>query len=142
MRQPLRPFALVDPNPDGRLRVEAAALQAGLAQRVDLLEDLGALRRYLNRQGEFEVFQGQPLPGVVLLDLGPDTLMGLRTLKRDPNARGIPVVLFSQAQDDAQERPLWAEGANSVIPRPGTFDGLVEVMRALDRYWTQTVRLP
>jgi DNA-binding response OmpR family regulator len=33
-------------------------------------------------------------------------------------------------------------GANSFISKPVTFQGLVETMRALGRYWVEIVALP
>ena len=33
-------------------------------------------------------------------------------------------------------------GANSYITKPVTFDGLVEVIRSLGRYWFEIVELP
>jgi len=50
------------------------------------------------------------------------------------------VLTTSKAEEDIYR--TYELGANSFITKPVTFEGLVEVMKALAKYWFETVELP
>jgi DNA-binding NarL/FixJ family response regulator len=50
------------------------------------------------------------------------------------------ILTTSRAEEDVYRS--YNLGANSFISKPVTFEGLVEVMRTLGRYWFELVELP
>ena len=82
---------------------------------------------------------------MILLDLNmprKDGREALQEIKADPDLRRIPVVVLttSKAQEDIYL--TYDLGVSSYITKPVSFDGLVEVMKALSRYWFEIVSLP
>lgn len=136
-------ICLVVDRADLRLRLEAAVIDASLPGRLDVLEDAGALTRYLGGEGEFGLFAGDAPPGLILLDLQPAELLPLITaLRADRRARAVPVVVITPGPfEQAWLKDLYAAGVSSVVTRPLSFDGLVDLMGLLGRYWLQLVTL-
>ena len=66
----------------------------------------------------------------------------LREIKADPHLRSIPVVVLTTSQAEEDIVRTYDLGVNSYISKPVTFEGLVEVMRVLGRYWFEIVELP
>ncbi len=66
----------------------------------------------------------------------------LREIKSDPQLRSIPVVVLTTSQAEEDVLRSYDLGANSYISKPVTFDGLARVIKVLDLYWFQIVRLP
>jgi DNA-binding NarL/FixJ family response regulator len=52
------------------------------------------------------------------------------------------VVVLTTSQGEQDIYKTYDLGANSFISKPVTFEGLVEVMKILGRYWFQIVDLP
>ena len=66
----------------------------------------------------------------------------LRNIKDDENLRGIPVVILTTSKQEEDMVRGYNLGAASYITKPVDFDGLVELMRTLGKYWVEFVELP
>ena len=66
----------------------------------------------------------------------------LRAIKDDENLRGIPVVILTTSKQEEDMVRGYNLGAASYITKPVNFDGLVELMRTLGKYWVEFVELP
>ncbi len=66
----------------------------------------------------------------------------LREIKADPRFRGIRVVIMTTSKAEEDVVRSYDLSAASYITKPVTFDGLVEVVKALGRYWLEIVELP
>ena len=66
----------------------------------------------------------------------------LREIKAVPALRQIPVIVLTTSKAEQDIYRTYDLGVNSFITKPVSFDGLVEVMRALGRYWFEIVELP
>jgi CheY-like chemotaxis protein len=66
----------------------------------------------------------------------------LREIKSDPSLRHIPIVVLTTSKAEEDIYRTYDLGVNSFITKPVTFDGLVNVMRGLGRYWFEIVELP
>lgn len=66
----------------------------------------------------------------------------LREIKSDPSLRQISVVVFTTSKAEADIYSSYDSGASSFISKPVIFEGLVEVMNGLGRYWFEIVNLP
>jgi CheY-like chemotaxis protein len=66
----------------------------------------------------------------------------LREIKSDSNLRRIPVVVFTTSKAEEDVLRSYDLGANSFIVKPITFEKLVDVIRSINLYWFEAVRLP
>ena len=66
----------------------------------------------------------------------------LREIKADPDLRRIPIVVLTTSKAEEDIYRTYDLGANSFITKPVSFDGLVNVMRDLGRYWIEIVEPP
>ncbi len=66
----------------------------------------------------------------------------LKEIKSDPELRDIPVVVFTTSKAEEDIVKSYQLGVNSFITKPVTFEGLINVMQALGKYWFEIVELP
>ena len=143
-RRPI-PILMADDDADDRLMAKDAMEECRVANDLHFVEDGEELMDYLHRRGMYEDARSSPRPGLILLDLNMPRKNGreaLKEIKNDPNLRGIPVVILTTSQAEEDIARSYDMGANSYITKPVTFDGLVDVMKSLKRYWFEIVAVP
>ncbi len=136
---------MADDDADDRELTKDALTESRLANDLHFVEDGAALLDYLHRRGAYSRPGSAPRPGVILLDLNMPRMDGreaLREIKGDPELRNIPVVILTTSKAEEDILQSYDLGANSFITKPVTFDGLVEVVRGLGKYWFDIVELP
>ena len=136
---------MADDDADDRMLAREAMEEARLVNELHFVEDGEELLEYLHRRGRYENLADSPLPGLILLDLSmprKDGREALAEIKQDPALRHIPVVVLTTSQADEDISRSYDTGVSSYITKPVTFDGLIEVMKALGRYWMEIVQLP
>jgi CheY-like chemotaxis protein len=147
MAEDCKPITLLmaDDDEDDRLLTRVALERSRLANDLRFVEDGEDLMDYLHRRGPYADPKSSPRPGLILLDLNmprKDGREALREIKTDPALRRIPVVVMTTSQADQDVARSYDLGANSYVTKPVTMDSLVEVLRALGRYWFEIVELP
>ena len=136
MARPIRILAVDDSAADVLL-LEEAIRENGLVADLDVAHDGEQALRHLR--------DGHPRPDLVLLDLNMPRLNGrevLAELKRDPALRSIPVIIFSASSSPMDVEECYGLHANSYLVKPIDFDGLGDVVKALDAFWLQRAELP
>ena len=136
---------LAEDDPDDRLLTRQALEKSRLANDLRCVEDGEELLDYLRRRGKYADPKESPRPGLVLLDLNmprKDGREALREIKSDPKLRDIPVVVLTTSKAEEDIARSYNLGVNSYITKPVKFSALVEVMRALGKYWFEIVELP
>jgi CheY-like chemotaxis protein len=136
---------MADDDADDRDMTKEALAESRLANELYFVEDGVMLMDYLRGRGAYSKPGSAPRPGVILLDLNmprKDGREALCEIKADPDLRTIPVVVLTTSKADEDVARSYDLGANSYITKPVTFDGLLEVVRALGRYWFEIVELP
>jgi CheY-like chemotaxis protein len=136
---------LADDDADDRLLTRDALAESRLANDLRFVEDGEQLLQYLRREGDYERPEASPRPGLILLDLNmprKDGREALKEIKSDPTLRHIPIVVLTTSKAEEDIYRTYDLGVNSFITKPVTFDGLVNVMRGLGRYWFEIVELP
>jgi CheY-like chemotaxis protein len=136
---------MADDDPDDCLLVKNAFKESRLANNMRFVENGEELMDYLHSRGQYSDTQTSPRPGLILLDLNmprKDGREALKEIKDDAGLREIPVVVLTTSQDEEDILRSYNLGANSYITKPVTFEGLVEVMKVLGRYWFEIVELP
>jgi CheY-like chemotaxis protein len=118
--------------------------ESRLLNELHVVHDGAMLLEFLRHEGRYAE-QRPPRPDLILLDLNMPRLDGrqaLEFMKHDPALRAIPVVVLTTSRAEEDIFRSYDIGASSFITKPVTFAGLVEVMKALGRYWMQIVELP
>ncbi|MCH8206005.1 MAG: response regulator [Chloroflexi bacterium] len=135
---------MAEDDPEDRLLAREALAQARLANDLRFVEDGEQLMDYLNHRGRYMDIADSPRPGLILLDLNmpkKDGREALREIKTDPQFRRIPVVVLTTSKAEEDIFRTYDLGANSFIVKPVSFQGLVEVMKTLRRYWFEIVEI-
>lgn len=136
---------MADDDPEDRMLAEEALEEARLANDLRFVEDGEELIDYLKRRGKYSDPKNSPRPGLILLDLNmprKDGREALEEIKADPMLKTLPVVILTTSEADEDILRSYDLGASSYITKPVTFDGLVNIMRALKVYWFEIVELP
>lgn len=142
-----RPITILmaEDDPDDRLLAKEALEESLVANNLYFVENGEELMDFLKRRGKYADPKSAPRPGLILLDLNMPRMDGreaLRAIKSDPELRTIPVVVLTTSRAEEDILRSYDEGANSYITKPVTFEGLVEVMKTLRRYWFEIIELP
>ena len=136
---------MCDDDPDDQLLVTDALLEARLATPIDFTSNGRELLQYLNREGEYAKLKGQPLPGLILLDLNMPIMDGrevLKVLKNDDKFKSIPIVILTTSKAEEDVARSYNMGVNSFVIKPVSFDNLVEMIQSITEYWFNVVALP
>lgn len=134
-----------DDDAEDRMLVKDAWEESRLANELHFVEDGEELLEYLRRQGRHAHLLGEPLPGLILLDLNmprKDGREALQEIKADPRLRSIPVVVLTTSKAEEDILRAYDLGVNSFILKPVTFESLVDITKTLSRYWFEVVELP
>lgn len=94
-----------------------------------------------------EMLRGGTVPAerrIVLLDLNMPRMNGiefLRELRADPHLHATPVVVLTTSNDDRDRIEAYNLNVAGYLLKPVTFVDFVELMAALNKYWS-LVELP
>lgn len=135
---------MADDDPDDRLLSKEALEEARLVNVLNFVEDGEELMDYLYQRGKFTE-ENAPRPGIILLDLNmpkKDGRQALKEIKADPSLKMIPIVVLTTSKAEEDIIRTYELGVNSYITKPVTFDGMVNVMNSLGKYWFEIVELP
>jgi two-component system, chemotaxis family, response regulator Rcp1 len=131
---------LVEDNPaDVRLTVEAlkdSKVPSQLTVARDGVEAMSILKAVASRKA--------PRPDLILLDLNLPKKDGrevLGEIKRDSLLRAIPVVVLTTSQAQQDILHSYDLGANAFITKPVDVDQFFRVVRAIEEFWLETVKL-
>ena len=147
MRTERKPIVilLADDDEEDRMLAWDALAESRLSNDITCVTDGEDLMDYLQRRGKYAPPAEAPRPGLILLDLNmpkKDGREALREIKSDPELRQISVVVLTTSKAEEDIYSSYDSGASSFISKPVTFEGLVEVMKGLGRYWFEIVDLP
>ncbi|HWM85826.1 MAG TPA: response regulator [Kofleriaceae bacterium] len=81
---------------------------------------------------------------LILLDLNMPKMNGiefLRELRADPQLAHVPVVVLTTSNDERDKIDAYNLNVAGYLLKPVTFNNFVDVMAALNKYWT-LVELP
>ena len=135
---------LAEDDDDDYFLTSRALAENRLRNQVTRVKDGEELVEFLRHQGVYSQ-DSPPEPSLILLDLNmprKDGREALREIKADPKLRHIPVVVLTTSRAEEDVVRSYEYGVNSFITKPVTFQGLVDAMKALGRYWFEVVELP
>jgi two-component system, response regulator len=136
---------LAEDDDDDFFLTSRALKENRLRNEVLRVKDGEELMQYLRHDGKFARPEPAPEPALILLDLNmprKDGREALKEIKSDSELRHIPVVVLTTSRAEEDVIRSYQLGVNSFITKPVTFQGLVDAMKALGRYWFEVVELP
>lgn len=136
-----RNLLLVEDNESDELLTLRTLRKLNLANHIDVVRDGQQALDYLFGEGEFAARAGEPLPAVVLLDIGLPRVSGLDVLRRlraDPRTRVLPVVMLTSSDEQRDRLASYRDGANSFVCKPLDFGEFAERVAQLGIYWLAT----
>jgi CheY-like chemotaxis protein len=147
MNRPPKPITILmaDDDADDRMMTREAFEESRLANDLRFVVDGEELLDYLKRRGKYSDPASSPRPGLILLDLNmprKDGREALREIKADPNLKHIRVIVLTTSKAEEDIYRTYDLSAASYITKPVTFESLVEVIKALGKYWLEIVELP
>ena len=142
-----RPITILmaDDDADDRQMTQEAFEASHLANDLRFVEDGEELMDYLHRRGKYADPATSPRPGLILLDLNmprKDGREALEEIKNDPRLRAIRVVVLTTSKAEEDIIRSYNLSAASYITKPVTFEGLLDVIRTMGKYWLEIVELP
>lgn len=133
---------LVEDNPgDVRLTIEALR-EAKVHNHLSVARDGLEAMAFLRRQG---AFAQAPRPDLILLDLNLPRKDGrevLTEIKADLTFRRIPVVILTTSQAEEDIIKAYNLNANCYISKPVDLDQFVKVVKSIENFWLEIVKLP
>lgn len=93
---------------------------------------------YVFRRDQYSNPAVSPRPGLILLDLRLPVLNGLevlRTIKKVPELRSIPVVMLTTSNAEPDVIAAYQSHANSYLVKSSEFKHISEMTDALSVYW-------
>jgi two-component system, response regulator len=136
---------MADDDADDRFLAQDALKEARLINELRFVVDGEELMDYLLCRGQYETADSCPKPGLILLDLNmprKDGREALEEIKQNPNLRSIPIIVLTTSQSDEDIFRSYDLGVAGYIKKPVDFEGLVQVMKTLGKYWFEIVSLP
>jgi CheY-like chemotaxis protein len=136
---------LVEDNADDRALFARAVAASGLAVHVTYASRAPEAVMRLNRLG---IFEGTPLPALIILDLGLPGLQGqilLQVIRNAYGPRAVPVIVLtgSLREQDKADCEHW--GISDYVVKPGSLYGLTQFVAGLSRFFAAdsvTGRIP
>lgn len=139
--KPIDVLMIEDSPSDAELTLEALR-DAKVHITMHVVDDGVKGMAYLRREGEYAQ---APRPDVILLDLNlprKDGRQVLKEIREDKHLNLIPVVILTTSEDDRDIIKSYELRANAYVVKPVDFDQFVKVVRTIDEFWFEIVRLP
>lgn len=87
---------------------------------------------------------GEEYPHIILMSINkdqPDWETGLRTIKKDPGLRRIPIIITSSEYRSNDVLHSYESHANCYVLRPHTVEEAIPFLEELVHFWVDTVKL-
>ena len=129
---------LVEDDPDHAELLMRLLQEHRVANRVYQVADGEAAENYLLRRGEYADQAKCPRPHLILLDLRLPKVDGLELaseIKSSPQLRGIPVVMLTTSQAEADMLAAYEQHADGHLVKPVDFVNLTQQLGSLGFYW-------
>jgi len=136
---------VAEDDEDDRMLMQDALEENRLANDLHFVCDGEELMDYLRHRGQYSDPKIAPRPSLILLDLNmprKDGREALKEIKSDPALRQIPVVVLTTSKAEEDILRTYDLGVSSFIAKPVIFESMVQIIKALGKYWFEIVELP
>jgi CheY-like chemotaxis protein len=127
-----RPILLVEDDQVDAMAVKRAVRDLNIANPLDVVGDGEQALEYLRDEA-------RQLPCLIFLDINMPRMNGiefLRVAKADVELKRIPVVVLTTSKEDQDKFDSFELGVAGYMIKPADYLKFVEVVRAVDCYWT------
>jgi CheY-like chemotaxis protein len=118
--------------------------EQGIDSQLLTLENGEDFLDYLKRRGDYKDQGKFPVPNLVLFEIN-ENFSGMREpvnpLFLDPEIKGIPIVVLINSTVEADFQEIYGMGITGYIGKPVTFNGLVDLMKLVGKYWYQPLSI-
>lgn len=126
----------------GDVRLTQEALRdAKVRNNLSVVTDGVEAMKYLRREGAY----GAAIrPDLILLDLNLPRMSGrevLAEVKEDQELKHIPVVILTTSQAEQDILASYRLRANAFVTKPVDLDQFLKVVRSIEQFWLEIVRL-
>ncbi|MBE9054128.1 response regulator [Nostocales cyanobacterium LEGE 11386] len=136
---------LVEDNTNEVFLIERAFRKANIGNQLKIVGDGETAIHYLAGKDVYSDRHVYPLPMLMLLDLKLPRKSGLEVLewlRQQALLKRLPVIALTSSKHSADINRAYELGINSYLVKPVTFERLVEVIQAFDKYWTAISERP
>jgi CheY-like chemotaxis protein len=133
---------LIEDDPGDVLMTREALADAKMANDLHVVNNGEEALAFLFREGEYAA---APRPGLILLDLNLPRVDGrevLARIKAEEELRRIPVVVLTTSEAEEDVLRSYDLHANAYVTKPVDFEAFVKVVRQVDDFYINVVRLP
>jgi chemotaxis family two-component system response regulator Rcp1 len=138
---PLQVLVVEDSSGDIRLTREAFR-DVNPFIHLEVAHDGVEAMAFLRQEGPFV---RAPRPDLILLDLNLPRMDGrqvLALIKEDDNLKTIPTVILTSSQAEADVVKSYQLQANCYLSKPMHFEAFHDLVKSIDDFWLNKVRLP
>jgi CheY-like chemotaxis protein len=139
------PILLVEDDQNDVFFLQHAFEAAGIANRLQVVEDGEQAINYLAGQGQFTDRSGFPLPCLVLLDLNLPLKTGLdvlRWLHEQPSLQTLLFIVLTSSQNSRDIDEAYRLGARSFLVKPHSLEQRLNMAKAIKVYWLEMNEFP
>jgi two-component system response regulator len=129
-----RTILLIEDNPDDEMLTLRALKKNNIVNEISVAHDGAEALELLFAKAS----SGEPLPGLILLDLKLPKVDGLEVMRRiraDERTRIIPVVILTGSKLDEDILAGYRGGANAYVRKPVNFAEFADAVKALGLFW-------
>jgi CheY-like chemotaxis protein len=133
---------LVEDDPGDVMMTREAFQDYKVQNQLHVVSDGAEAMAFLRQEGDYA---GRPRPDLVLLDLNLPRMDGrqvLESIKSDPELASIPVVVLTTSENEDDVLRSYSLHANAYVTKPVDFERFIEVVRQIDEFFVEVVRLP
>lgn len=133
---------LVEDNPGDIRLTEEALKESKVRNRLSIVYDGVEAMDFLQRKAPYE---NAPRPDIILLDLNlprKDGRTVLEEIKADEKLRRIPVVILTTSDDEHDILRSYDLHANCYITKPLDLNQFAAIVKTIENFWFQIVKLP
>ena len=133
---------LVEDNPGDVGLAREGLRECKIPNNLHVVADGLEASAFLRRKG---AYAASPRPDIILLDLNLPKRDGrdlLREIKEDERLKQIPVVILTTSAAEEDITRSYSLHANCYVTKPLGIDQFLQVIRSIENFWFNTVKLP
>jgi two-component system, chemotaxis family, response regulator Rcp1 len=133
---------LVEDNAGDVRLTQEALKEAKFRNTLHVVGDGVEALAYLRQEGKYS---GASRPHMVMLDLNMPRMDGrevLQAIKKDPDLMRIPVVVLTSSEAESDIAKAYELHANCYVTKPVGIDMFLQVVKSIEEFWVEIVKLP